>query len=40
MLINVTVCLFVRCGLADWCGFGRGGEGDVEILVVHMQQED
>jgi hypothetical protein len=40
VLSNVVLGLFVFCGLADWCGFGRGGEGDVEFLAVHMKQED
>jgi hypothetical protein len=40
VLNNVVIGLFVCCGLADWCGFGRGGEGDVEFLVVCMKQED
>jgi hypothetical protein len=40
VLGNVVIGLFVCCGLADWHGFGRGREGDVEMLVVHMQQVD
>jgi hypothetical protein len=40
VLSNVRIGLFVCCGLADQCSFGRGGEGDAEFLVVHMKQED